>query len=252
MKILYIYSGKETDKQRIPEYFEALKSTIDSVKRPDSIFEIKGLSGEIPEEEEVIYWYAHPFITVGMIKLVREVGIENYDGVLIGCVGSHEAEYSLKEILDIPVVGVGEACFNLAQLLGRSFSILTYNRKVAAWLERSIREYRVQDWCVSIRPAGIELLDALKLSAEEIGERFLVQAREAVEKDGAEVIVLGSAGFVGLADYLRERINAPVVDAVEAGVKYIEMLVDLYKSKRLLQSRVGTYMSPPKEGVLKR
>jgi len=73
-----------------------------------------------------------------------------------------------------------------------------------------------------------------------------------VEKDGAEVIVLGSAGFVGLADYLRVRIDAPVVDAVEAGVKYIEMLVDLYKSKRLLQSRVGTYMSPPKEGILKR
>jgi len=245
MKILYIYAGKETDKKRIDKYFKDLESVIKNVKRIDTTVEIRGLSGEIPEEEEVIFWYSHPYITVGMIELVRKLNIKNYDGVLIGCVGSHEAEYSLKEILNIPVIGVGEACFNLSCLLGRSFSIITYNKKVQAWLKRSIDEYRVKDWCTSIRPVGMELIDALKLSPEEIGEKFLVQAKAAVDEDEAEVVILGSAGFVGLADYLRESLkNIPIIDPVEAGVKYIEMLVDLYKTKGILQSKTGTYMGP--------
>jgi len=219
MKILYIYAGKETDKKRIDKYFKDLESVIKNVKRIDTTVEIRGLSGEIPEEEEVIFWYSHPYI--------------------------HEAEYSLKEILNIPVIGVGEACFNLSCLLGRSFSIITYNKKVQAWLKRSIDEYRVKDWCTSIRPVGMELIDALKLSPEEIGEKFLVQAKAAVDEDEAEVVILGSAGFVGLADYLRESLkNIPIIDPVEAGVKYIEMLVDLYKTKGILQSKTGTYMGP--------
>ena len=245
MKILYIYAGKESDKKRIPQYFKKKKKTIECVKREETEVDIKGLEGKTPEEEEVIYWYSHPYITVGMIEIARKLKTEDYDGVLIGCVGSHEAEYSLKELLDIPVIGIGEACFGLSQLLGRSFSILTYNRKVQAWLERSLEEYRVKDWCASIRPIGLELMDALMLSSEETGDKFLTQAEEAIKKDGAEVIVLGSAGFAGLADYLRKSLkNVPVIDPVETGIKYIELLVDLHRSRGILQSKVGTYMGP--------
>ena len=48
-----------------------------------------------------------------------------------------------------------------------------------------------------------------------------------------------------MADYLRKRIDAPVVDPIETGVKFAEIMVDLHKSKGLLQSKVLTYKGSP-------
>ena len=53
------------------------------------------------------------------------------------------------------------------------------------------------------------------------------QSRICVEKDGAEAIVLGCAGFVQFVDALRERLGVPVIDGVSPAVKMCEALVDM-------------------------
>jgi len=217
-----------------------------AVKREDTQVEVLGILGKMPSQAEMVYWYAHPFMTLGMVRRVAELTPGEYDGVIIGDVGGQEAEYALKELLDIPVVCVGQACFLLAHTLGRNFSILTYNDKVAAWLERILREYGFTSRCVSIRPAGIELSSALSRETEqEMYDQLLNQAKRALADDHAEVIVNGSAGFVGLAERLRHDLPVPVVDPVEAGVKFAEMLVDLTKAVGLYHSKVSTWKGSP-------
>jgi allantoin racemase len=246
MRLAYLHPGKESDKKVTPEFFAALESSIRSVARPETSFEIWGIEGPLPEEDEMAYWYVHPKVFSGMIGNAKRAEKAGFDGVVIGCVGATDAEYGAKEVLNIPVVGIGESCLLLAQILGQNFSILTYNNKIAAWIDRLVSEHHLKDRCVSVRPANISLGEALGRDAiAQIREKMLTQAKRAIEEDRAEVIVNASAGFVGMADYLRKKVSAPVVDAVESGVKFAEMLVDLRKTKGLLQSKVASFQPSP-------
>lgn len=246
MRLAYLHPGKESDKKVTPEFFTALEGAIRSVARPDTSFEVWGIPGALPEEDEMAYWYVHPKVFSGMIANAKRAEKAGFDGVVIGCVGATDAEYAIKEVLDIPAAGIGESCLSLAQMLGQNFSILTYNNKIAAWIDRLVSEHHLGGRCVSVRPANISLGEALGRDAiATIREKMLTQAKRAIEEDRAEVIVNASAGFVGMADYLRKNVSAPVVDAVESGVKFTEMLVDLRKTKGLLQSKVASYQASP-------
>ncbi len=246
MKLAYLHPGRDSDKRTNPEFFKALEGAIRSVARRDTSFEIRGLPDSVPEENEMAYWYVHPRIFSSLIVAAKHAEKDGFDAVVIGCVGATEAEYAVKEVLDIPVAGIGESSLLLAQMLGQNFCVLTYNNKIAAWIDRLISEHHLKDKCVSVRPANISLGEALGRDAmSTIRRKMLSQAKKAVEEDRAEVIINASAGFVGLADYLRKRVKAPVVDAVESGIKFAEMLADLKKTKNLYQSKVACYEPSP-------
>jgi len=78
-----------------------------------------------------------------------------------------------------------------------------------------------------------------------VQERLLTRMIKAVEQDGAEAIVLGCTGMLGMAQYLSEQMTArgtpvPVVDPTAAAIGYLELLI----RSRLSQSQL-TYQSPP-------
>ena len=235
---------RESDKITNPDFFEKLEHGIKQVARPESRIEIRGLSDSFYGTAEGLYWYSHPRATEELCIEAKRGEKEGYDAVIIGCVGAVEAEYVIKEALSIPVVGVSESGFLLATLLGTNFALITYTDKTYGWLYRTVRQYGLQDKCVSIRQANLGISEILK-KTEVAYERTLEQAKLAVEEDRAEVILLGSIGFAGLADYVRKRIEAPVVDPLEAGVKFAEMMVDLHKAKGLLHSKVITFKASP-------
>lgn len=246
MKLAFMFPGREVEKTNNPSFFKSLEATIKSVKRPDTEFKIYALPNDLPEENEMAYWYVHPKMFSAMIGVAKQAERDGNDVVVIGCVGSTDAEYGIKEVLDIPAVGIGESCLLLAQILGQNFSLLTYDNKIGAWIDRLVRERHLEDFCVSVRPANVSLAEMMERGAmDKIYQKILTQAKLAIEQDRAEVLVNASAGFAGLADYLRKRVDAPVVDAVESGIKFGEMMADLKKSKGLYQSKVACYRSSP-------
>lgn len=253
MKLAFLFPFRDSDMHRERGLIEALSNDIKKVARADTEVEIFGLPEDIFDLSEGIYFYAHPKVTTGMIYRAKKAEKQGFDGIIIGEVGAVDAEYSLKEILNIPVVGASESSFLLALLLGVNFSLLTYGDKAYAWLYRTVREYGLEHKCVSIRQADIsddELLG--RESIEKICRVILEKANQAIKEDRAEVLLLASVGFAGLADYLRKRVSVPVVDPVEAAVKFAEMLVDLNKSKGLLHSKVLSYKpSPNVDRILK-
>src|ERR1700722_12515560 len=88
MRLAYIHPGKESDKQVTPEFFKEMEGAIRNVVRPDTSFEIWGLPGNLPEEDEMAYWYVHPKIFSGMIANAKRAEKAGFDGVVIGCVGA--------------------------------------------------------------------------------------------------------------------------------------------------------------------
>jgi len=162
---------------------------------------------------------------------------EGFDGVIVYC-GSDPGVRAAREKLHIPVVGIGEASYHLACLLGEFFSVITVGPPdlVATQCRRvrdHLRVYALEHKCASVRSVAIPVAD-LESAKKEQERRLLTVGRKAVEEDGADVIVLGCGGMIGVAEQLTKEMGVPVVIPGVAGLKICEALIrsNLAQSKR--------------------
>jgi len=65
-------------------------------------------------------------------------------------------------------------------------------------------------------------------------------AREAIEQDGAEVVVLGCAGMVGYAEDVERELEIVVLDPTTIAFKVAEALIDA----GIRHSKRGLYAMP--------
>ena len=82
--------------------------------------------------------------------------------------------------------------------------------------------------------------DAAKAKA-----RIIEKARVAVEKDGAEVIILGCAGLAGYSEDIEKELGVVVLDPSSVALKVAEAMVDL----GLHHSKAGRFSYPPKKEI---
>ena len=94
----------------------------------------------------------------------------------------------------------------------------------------------------SCRPLNLPVLDTV-VNREEVVQKIVGIGRQAIEEDGAEVLVLGCAGLGDLAIRASRELGVPVIDPNAAALKLCETLVDL----RLTHSRAGLYHARPRE-----
>ncbi len=165
----------------------------------------------------------------GMIPLVRKLE-KDTDAFIIACHGDPGIDV-LKEISTKPVVGIGEASMKLATMLGHKFSVLTTSKRSIAGKEAVINQYRLTDSMASVRAPENEN------SMEDEKASYLEAGRLALEKDGAEVLVLGCAGLTGLDESLMEELGVPVLDGVKCALMIATGLVKMH----LGISRQGRY-----------
>ncbi len=142
----------------------------------------------------------------GMIKLVRE-NEADFDAFIIACHCDPNLD-ALKEITKKPVIGIGEASMKIATMLGHRFSVISTDVHSIPNKQALIEKYQLQGLAASVRAP----LEETAASTDE--EKYLRTARLAVEKDMAEVIVLGCAGLTGLDKRLQKEIGVPVLDGV--------------------------------------
>ena len=142
----------------------------------------------------------------GMIKLVRD-NAGDYDAFIVACHCDPNLEV-LKEIIDKPVIGIGEASMRIASMLGRRFSIIQTTEESIPLKEALVEKYRLRENLASVRaPQNIP-----RESSDE--EKYLSAARIAVTEDKADVVVLGCAGLTGMDKRLQKELGIPVLDGV--------------------------------------
>jgi len=152
----------------------------------------------------------------GMLRLIREHET-HYDAFVIACHCDPNLDLC-KEVTTKPVVGIGEASMKIASMLGHRFSVLSTSPDSVPNKQALIYRYGLDSSLASVHApkTPAHALDDLEL--------FLQLGREAMQNDGAEVLVLGCAGLCELSETLQAQLGVPVLDGVVCGLIIAEGL----------------------------
>ena len=146
-----------------------------------------------------------------------EVAAEGFDVVVVAGFGDPGLQV-LRALLPIPVVGIAEAGIREAGAGGRSYSIVTITPDLHAGLRRSAMACGQHHNLVSVRfTAGDPVV--LARDARALQDALLHTSQRAVEKDGAQAIVIGGGPLVRAANAIAPLLDVPLVEPVAAAVR---------------------------------
>jgi allantoin racemase len=253
-----IWHQSLTSIENIPQYRDAVVNHIQKVARPDVEVVLHGMSNETYPAQ-----YPGHFITYNYLQsLHKEQFIKNaliaekagYDCVFIGTipdVGLLEA----RTLVDIPVIGYGQASFHVASMLGDTIGIVNFLEPLTDQLKFNIERYGLGSKLGPIVQTNVGFYDILEgfANPDPVIEAFTNAAEKAIEL-GADVIVPGEGPMnVFLATHGISRIgDVPIVDSFAAGIKMCETFYDLKKNSGVTMSRKGYFNAkPPEEAVTK-
>jgi allantoin racemase len=161
------------------------------------------------------------------------------DGVVVAAFGDPGMP-ALKELTDVPVIGITEAALCAAALQGHRFSIIAISDRIRPWYLDCVERFGLGGRLASIRSIN-ETLNGIGSVQQDFKETLLALSRQAVTEDGADVVILAGAPLAGLARELRGQIPVPVVDGISAGIRMAEAVVGLESGLH----RAGAFAPPP-------
>ena len=251
-----IWHQSLTSINKVPQYRDAIMNHVSRVARPDVEVVLHGM-----QEETYPTHYPGHFITHSYLQnLHREQFVRaalmaeaaGYDAMFIGTipdVGLLEA----RTLVDIPVVGYGQASFHMASMLGDRIGVVNFLTPLADELRQNAARYGLGGKLGPIVSLEVGFDDVLAgfNDPEPVIAAFHRAAETAIEQ-GADVIVPGEGPMnVFLATHGISRIgDVPVIDSFAAGIKMCESLADLRRVSGVYMTRRGYYNSkPPAEAV---
>ena len=169
---------------------------------------------------------------------------EGKDAVVLACFGDPGLA-ALKEIAQVPVVGMAEASILQACALGSRFSIVTGGGRWKPMLEEFVASHGLASRLASVRtvaPTGADIA-----RNPEAAMALLAKGCQAcVTEDRADVVILGGAGLAGLAARLEAAVDVPLLDGVAFAISMAESLARQKPAKAM----AGAFSPPaPVESV---
>ena len=146
-----------------------------------------------------------------------------YDALVVGCFDDTGVD-ALRCVVDVPVIGIGEAAYHAASMIAPRFSVVTTLSRSVAGLEANLLKYGFDRKCGRVRASDVPVL-SLEAGDEDSIAKIRQQVTLAIEQDGAEAIVLGCAGMTDLMARLSDEFRLPVIDGVTCGATLAEALV---------------------------
>ncbi|MCC0029703.1 MAG: aspartate/glutamate racemase family protein [Brucellaceae bacterium] len=160
----------------------------------------------------------------GLFRLFDEevLGKGGYDACIIACFDD-TGLLQLKRRSPVPVIGIGEAAYHAAMLVGERFSVVTTLGVSVPVIEANLAAYGFAARCGRVRASEVPVL---ALEEDKAGSCDLIASEiaRAIAEDKPDAIVLGCAGMADLALTLSERFRMPVIDGVAAAVSFAEAL----------------------------
>lgn len=214
---------------------EHIRRELEKIKRPDTELTVMN-----PEHGPVSIESVYDETLVGppTLELVRKANEEGYDAIVLACF-SDPALDAAKEISDILVIGIEEATMHIAAMLGHKFSITTAFRNRVSTRDLHVRLRGVESAFASTLVMDMSVLE-MDANPEKAQARILELARQAVEEEGVEVIILGCAGLAGYAQDIERGLGVVVLDPTSVAFKIAEAMVDL----GLRHSKVARFARP--------
>lgn len=196
----------------------------------------------------VEYHYYESLLLLDILHTVRRKEKEGYDAAIIGCFydpGLREAREITQRMV---VIAPAQASMHIASTLGNSFSIIVGRNKWIPAMQENVVKYGFKDRLASFKSVDLGVLD-FHQDPDKTTKRLIAAAREAVEKDRAEVIILGCTIQFGFYRELQDMLGVPVIDAVLAPLKYAEFLIEIRNRFGWGHSKKYGYESPPLDEI---
>ncbi len=235
----------------LPAYEEALRLHIRKVVRPDTEVVMHGLlPGTYPSN--------YPGSDLGFASLYHLHGAQwivqalraqrdQFDAFAMATLPNPLIR-EIRSLVDMPVVGYGEASMHMACMLGQRFGMLVFIDKMIPLLHEQIAGYGLTSRCAGVRPVGFTFQDVLPAFSNPAAvlERFHDAARGLI-RDGAEVILPGEMplNILLAKNRITQVDGVPVIDGLAVTMKLTECFVDLRHSVGMKQSRHGFFGAAP-------
>lgn len=240
---------------RIPAYFDGLAERARRIARPGVEVRFAGMPegayGKHVPADVVIYPYLMSLQIQFILDNALQAEAEGYDVFAIGSVQDPALEEA-RSLLDIPVVGYGEAAMHFACTMGSRFVVVAFQAGFEQMMDLRARRLGLAERAlptVLMDATFNDVGQALSTPAQLV-ERFCESARGAI-RQGAEAIIPGQL-------YLSEAIaragvtridEVPIMDALTCTLKMAEAMADL-KSLGISVTRRGyNHARPPREMV---
>jgi len=232
-----------------PEYKNAIEAHAKKILSPNFEIEVRGVQKGTAD----IHFMVFDFLNNSQLfDSVIRAKKEGYDAVAIGCFMDPILE-ELREIMDIPVMSLGEAGMLTACMLGKYFSVISYIPQANTKFYRNLaHKYGLLERTASFMSFDLPLAE-LEKGFKDPGpviKRFLTAAQKAVE-EGAEVLLPG-CGCLNLV-IMKGKVNqvdgATVLDVTGALMKLTEMMIVLGEISGTKISRKGYFEAPTKEKI---
>lgn len=174
----------------------------------------------------------------GLLVEIRKAERAGVDAHVIACFDDTGLD-AARSLASAPVIGIGEAAYHLASLVGGRFSVVTTLARSIPVLEQNLDRYGLAARCASVRAAGVPVLALEDANPAALG-KISAEIAAAIRDDRADAIVLGCAGMADLAASLAAEHRVPVIEGVSGAVALAESLATL----KLRTSKSGAWAAP--------
>lgn len=247
MKLFYQSMGVARRSEFGP-YARALSAILRDAAEPETQIDVHGLgSGKAIADQ---YRYLELLDTAEVLDNGLRAEREGYDALLIGNV-FEPGMHALREVLNIPVLGLLESSVHLACLMGASFSIVNVNPKFSRKVTENIVATGLHSRLVSIDEMRVERGQVLDQAFEDQSVRdqvvgqFTDAARVGIGKGAETVIPAGGIVMTILAFAGVHRVDdVPIVNGLIALTKMAEMAVRMRRLTGVFTSKRMMYAPP--------
>jgi len=247
MKLFYQSMGVARRSQTGP-YAVALSSILRGSVEPGTQIDVHGLGpGKAIADQ---YRYLELLDTAEVLDNGLRAEREGYDAFLIGNV-FEPGMHALREVLNIPVLGLLESSVHIACLMGASFSIVNVNPKFTRKVTENIGSTGLQGRLVSIDEMRVErgqVLDRAfedKAVRDQVVGQFIDAARIGIGKGAETVIPAGGIVMTILAFAGVHQVDdLPIVNGLIALTKLAEMAVRIRRLTGVFTSKRMMYAPP--------
>jgi Asp/Glu/hydantoin racemase len=171
----------------------------------------------------------------------------SYDAAVIAVFGDPALD-AAKELLGVPVLGISEAAFHAASMLGRRFGVVSFTAALKPMFQDCLHQHGLTARCAGFRMGPVDASYPDTLGEAETAQ-LLALVQQSVAEDGAECVILAGGPLAGLAPVLQPRVAVPLVDGTVAAVRLAAALAGMAPVQRPHRARTLTGFSPVVAGL---
>jgi Asp/Glu/hydantoin racemase len=243
-----IWWQSSTAIHRLDDYRNTLTKNLNDLKRPDVEVHVNGVDDGSMDLHYNSVVAMNSYGIGGVLNKMIQAQEQGYDAVAIGCF-LDPAMQEAREILQIPVLGLGEASMLMACMYGAKFSGIAFHKKQSQYYDRKAFEYGLSSRHIPFGDLGIDFTEVQKAftSPGQMTDNFLKESRR-LASEGAEVILAACATVNAIIrrENITEVDGALIMDCNAVLLKTTEAMADLSKTIGLNASRKLLYQSPAK------